>query len=157
MSEATNLLLVESFFTNITVLRSVKSDIREIGLTRSFLFHPFRHQGKDGKQFQHHFLNYFSHGSRLRICHIGIEAVNGLFNRLEQVNYCVVVGAFDRLIKKCHVAKHMRIKQGLLQREGWRKQYILLWQVGMTEQQTVRDVEHLTVCLNVPDRWPRQG
>ena len=100
MSEGTNLLLVKNLFTDFTALCSVKWRIRENGLTRSLLVNPFRYEGKDGKQFQRYFLNYFSHGSRLRICHICIGAVHRLFNRFEQVNDSVVVGILGRLINQ---------------------------------------------------------
>ena len=78
------------------------------------LFNLFRYRGKSGNEFHHDFDNDLSHSSRGRNLGINIEAVQEVFNGLEQVGKSVVASAdvLDRLRQSCVIRCTAENKQG---------------------------------------------
>ena len=69
-------------------------------LTKFSFLSLFGCQSERGEQLHEYLDNYFIHSYCRRYLGIGLEAVQEIFNRLEQVGQCIVVvnDALDRLI-----------------------------------------------------------
>lgn len=71
-----------------------------MALTRPFLLDLFGHQSECGQYFHHYFDAYFCQGCRSRYFGLDIEAVQEVFDGLQQIN--------ERIIAHVDVLKRLR-------------------------------------------------
>src|SRR6267142_1947546 len=82
----------KSFFTNFTVLCTVKRGVWEggLGLTWSLLLDLLGHQSKSGENFHQYLNDDFGHCPSRRESGINFKTVQEVFDRLEQINKSIV-------------------------------------------------------------------